>query len=239
LLQVLELPPMTKLLVQDSFGRPLPRGTSRTVDQLMDDALRQRADLLANLARLRAADSGVTAAQAEMAPKLLLDSNVQGNLGRISVDGGPYESVNQPQAGLFLRFEWPLYQGGLRQNRVHLAESHRAEAEDALQASSSAALREVALAYDQVQTGLTQYDAAVALQTAAQTSSESASEAFARGVGSFSDAMNAETALAASRATLAKAHSQALINAAGLAFAAGELTSSVTPAIAGLGREVP
>ena len=54
LLQVLELSPMTKLQVQDSFDRPLPRETARTVDQLMNDALRQRADLLANLAKLRA-----------------------------------------------------------------------------------------------------------------------------------------------------------------------------------------
>ncbi len=239
LLQVLELPPTTKLLVQDSFDRPLPRGTLRTVDQMMADALRQRSDLLADLSRLRAAESGITEARAEMSPKLLIDSNVQGNIGRISVNGGPYESVEQPQAGLFLRFTWPLYQGGLRQNRVRLAESRRAAAEDTLGASSSAATREVALAYDQVQTGLSQYDAAVALRNAAQSSSDSAVEAFARGIGSFTDAVNASTALAAARATLAKAHSQALINAAGLAFAAGELSSSAAPAIAGSVQNLP
>ncbi len=231
LLQTLELPPTTKLLVQNSFDRPLSRTTVRTVDQLMGDALRQRTDLLADLARLRAAESGIAEARADMAPKLLIDSNVQGNIGRISVNGGPYESVEQPQAGLFLRFEWPLYQGGLRQNRVHLAESRRAAAEDALEAANSAAMRELALAYDQVQTGLSQFDAALAFQTASQTAYDSASDAFAHGVGSLPDAVNAATALASARATVAKAHSQALINAAGLAFAAGELTSSATPAI--------
>ena len=77
-------------------------------------------------------------------------------------------------------FEWPLYQGGLVRNRMRLAESRRSEAEDALEAQSSAALREVALAYDQVQTGLSQYDAAAALQSAAQTSYDSASDAFAQ-----------------------------------------------------------
>jgi outer membrane protein len=233
LLQVLELPPTTRLQVQDSFDRPLPPGTVRTVDQLMADALRQRADLLANLARLRAADAGIAAARADFAPKLSVDSNVQGNLGRVSVDGGPYEGVAQPQVGLFLRFEWPLYQGGLRQNRVRLAESRRAAAQDALEASSDAALREVALAYDQVKTGLSQYDAAVALQSAAQSAYDSATDAFAHGVGPFTDAVNASTALAAARATVAKAHAQALVNAAGLAFAAGELTSSAEPAISG------
>ncbi len=120
--------------------------------------------------------------------------------------------MEQPQAGLFLRFEWPLYQGGLKQNQVRLAESRRAAAEDALDASSTAALREVALAFDQVGTGLSQYDAAVALQAAAQTSYDSASDAFAHGVGTFADAVSAATALAAARATVAKVHAQALIN---------------------------
>jgi outer membrane protein TolC len=234
LLQALELPPTTRLLVQDSYERPLQRTTARTVEQVMADALRQRADLLADLARLRAADAGIEEARAAMAPKLLIDSNVQGNLGRISVDGGSYEGVTQPQTGLFLRFEWPLYQGGLRQNRVLMAQSRRAASEDALAAASSAVMREVASAYDQVQTGLSQYDAAVALRAAAQSAFDAASEAFGRGIGPFPDAVNAATALAAARATLARAHAQVLVNAAGLAFAAGELTSSASPALSGL-----
>jgi outer membrane protein len=234
LLQALELPPMTKLQVQNSYDRPLARATARTVDKLMADALRQRADLLANLAQLRAADFAVLEARGAMSPKLLIDSNVQGNLGRISVDGGRYETVDQPQTGLFLRFEWPLYQGGLRQNRVRLAESRRDAAQDTLEASNSAILHEVAIAYDQVQTGLSQYDAAVALRSAAQSAFDSAGDAFSHGVGSFNDAVNASTALDAARATLARAHAQALVNAAGLAFAAGELTSSAEPSISGL-----
>ena len=231
LLAALDLPPTQTLRVEDSFDRPLLRTTPRTVEQLMDDALRQRADLLAGLAQLRAADAGIAEARAAMAPKLLIDSNVQGNLGRIGVDGGPYESVAQPQAGVFLRFEWPLYQGGLRANQLRLAQSRRAAAEDALEASQTAALREVALAYDQMQTGLAQYDASVALRQAAQTAYASATDAFAHGVGSFTDAVTASTALDAARATEARSHAQSLVDAAGLAFAAGELTSSAVPAL--------
>ena len=226
LLEALELPPITQLLVQDSFDRPLPRATVGTVDRLMADALRQRADLLAGLARLRAAEAGIAEARSAMSPKLLIDSNVQGNIGRIAVDSGRYESVMEPQTGLFLRFEWPLYQGGLRQNQMRMAESRRNEAQSAVEASSTAALREVAVAYDQVQTGLSQYDAAVVLRSAAQTAFDSASDAFAHGVGSFTDAVNASTALDEARAAVARAHAQALVNAAGLAFTTGALTSS-------------
>ena len=232
LLQTLELPPMTPLQVQDSSTRPLPRTTARTVDDMMSAALSQRADLVAQLGKLRAAEANIDTTRAEFFPKLSLQANVQGNIGQISVDGGPNQSVTQPQAGLFLRFDWPLYQGGLRHNRELIAKSQRDEAQAALEQSSTAAMREVAVAYDQVKTGLSQYDAAIALQTASQLASESAREAFTRGLGPLTDALNAEIALASAQAAVAKAHAQSLIDAAGLAFAAGELTSSLAPSLA-------
>src|SRR5262249_1371086 len=88
------------------------------------------------------------------------------------------------------------------------------------------ALREVALAYDQVDTGLQQYDAAMALQTASEAAFHSASDSYAHGVGTLTDATSAQTGLATARAPVARAHAQPLINAAALAFATGELTSS-------------
>ena len=87
-------------------------------------------------------------------------------------------------------------------------------------------MREVALAYDQVDTGPQQYDAAIALQTECDAAFHSASDAYAHGVRTLIDAMSAQTGLATSRAAVARAHAQSLINAAPLAFAMGELTSS-------------
>jgi len=45
-------------------------------------------------------------------------------------------------------------------------------------------------------------------------------------VGALTDATSAQTGLATSRAAVARAHAQSLINAAALAFATAELTSS-------------
>ena len=84
----------------------------------------------------------------------------------------------------------------------------------------------MALAYDQVETGLQQYDAAIALQTASEAAFHSASDSYAHGVGTLTDATSAQTGLATARAAVARAHAQSLINAAALAFATGELTSS-------------
>ena len=226
LLAAMGLPPTTKLRVADSFARPLPRGLSKTVDTMMHDALKQRPDLLADLARLRAADAGVALARASFYPKLSVSADVNGNIGQISVNGGPNDSIAQPEAGVYLRFDWPIYKGGLRLNQLHLAQSQRDQAEDSLDQSQDQAMREVAMAYDQLATGLMQYDAAVALEAASQTAFNAASDAYAHGVGSLTDATNAQTALADARASAARAHSQTLVDAAALAFSTGDLTGS-------------
>jgi len=193
---------------------------------MLSNALRQRPDLLANVAKLRASDAEIAAARSALAPKVSLSANVQGNLGRLSVDNSPYFSVNKPQGAALLKFEWPLYEGGLLQNKLTLALSKREEAAAALRERTDQALREVALAYDQVDTGLQQYDAAIALQTASEAAFRSASDAYGQGVGTLTDATSAQSGLATARAAVARAHAQSLINGAALAFATGELTSS-------------
>jgi outer membrane protein len=231
LLALLDLPPQTTLAVQDSSARPLTRGTLPTLGTLMADALRQRPDLQADLARLRASEESVAVARSDLWPTLSVASNLQGNIGQLRTDNGPYGSVRQPQWGALLRFDWPLYQGGARENRVRLAQSKQAEAEDDLRKESTEAMREVALAYDVLTTGLAQYDAAVTYRAAADTAFQAASSAYAHRVGTLTDAANAQTALAAAQAFVAQAHAQALVNAASLAFAAGGLTSAASPAV--------
>jgi outer membrane protein len=226
LLAAMDLPPTTKLRVADASERPLPQRTARTVDDVLSEALRRRPDLLADVAKLRATDAEIAAARSALAPKVSLSANVQGNIGRLNVNNSPYFSVNKPQGAALLKFEWPLYEGGLLQNKLSLAQSKREEAADALQERTDQALREVALAYDQVDTGLQQYDAAIALQTASEAAFHSASDSYAQGVGTLTDATSAQTGLATARAAVARAHTQSLINAAALAFATGELTSS-------------
>ena len=158
-------------------------------------------------------------------PKALLSANVQGNIGRLNVNNSPYFPVTKPQGAALLKFEWPLYEGGLLQNKLSLAQSKHEEAAAALIERTDQALREVAPTYDQVDTGLQQYDAAIALQTASEAAFRSASDSYAHGVGTLTDAPSAQTGLATARAAVARAHAQSLINAAALAFATGELMS--------------
>jgi len=226
LLTAMDLPPTTSLRTVDLSTRLLPRPSGSTLEHLLADALHERPDLIAAVAKLRASDQGIAEARAGFMPKLSVDANIQGNLGQISVDGMPYEGVKQPQAGVFLHFHWPLYEGGLLQNKLREAESQHDEAMAAVEEARNQALREVALAYDRLETGLQQYDAARALLTAAETAYASASDSFAHGIATFTDAATAEAALAAARADVTRAHTQSLVNAAALAFATGTLNAS-------------
>jgi outer membrane protein len=226
LLAAMDLPPTTKLRVVDSSKRPLPPRTSSTVDAVLSQALHRRPDLLADVAKLRATDANIAAARSAMAPTVKLGGFIQFNAGTINTDNGPYSSVAQPQGEVLLTLNWPLYEGGLLQNKLHLAQSQRDEAAAELKLQTDQALREVALAYDQIETALDQYDAAIALQTASETAFVSARDSYAHGVGTLTDAASAQTGLATARAEVAQAHAQSLVNAAALAFATGELTSS-------------
>jgi outer membrane protein len=226
LLAAMDLPPTMKLRVAGASERPLPPRTARTVDDVLSEALRQRPDLLADVAKLRATDAEIAAARSAEFPKVSLGANVQGNIGRLSVENTPYLGVVAPQWAALLKFEWPLYEGGLLQNKLSIAQSKREEASAALKEHTDQALREVALAYDQVDTGLQQYDAAIALQNASEAAFHGASDSYARGVGTLTDATSAQTGLATARAAVTRTHAHSLINAAALAFATGALTSS-------------
>ena len=92
--------------------------------------------------------------------------------------------------------------------------------------AEESALREVAVAYDELEAGLAQYDAAVALREAARTAFAADADAFRHGVGTITAASTAEAALDQANATLARTHAQVLASAASLAFASGQLTSA-------------
>ena len=226
LLSAMDLPPTMKLRVADATARALPKRTAGTVDDVLRQALQRRPGLLAGVAKLRATDAEIAAARSALFPKVSLGGNVQGNIGRLSVDNSPYLGVVKPQGAALLKLEWPLYEGGLLQNKLSLAQSKHEEAAASLRERTDQALREVALAYDQVDTGLQQYDAAIALRKASETAFHSASNSYGHGVGTLTDATSAQTGLATARAAVARAHAQSLINAAALAFATGQLTSS-------------
>ena len=181
LLEAMDLPPTAKLRVASVSGRPLPPHTAHTVDEVLREALRRRPDLLADVAKLRASDANITAARSALLPTVSLSGTLSVPFWWMNVDNSPYYSVRQPQGAGLLSLEWPIYDGGLLQNKLKVAESQRNAAADELKGRTDQALRDVALAYDQIETGLQQYNAALALQTASEVAFASANDSYRLG----------------------------------------------------------
>lgn len=226
LLGVLGLPPQTPLQVAPLEGSPVPADFGVTLDELMHEALRQRPDLLADLARLRGSEAQVALARSSLFPTVSIDAKASDMYGLFSVDHGPTRTFNVPTAGVYLDVNWTLYQGGLRANRIRLAQSEASEARDRLQQAEDDAMREVAIAYDELDSALSEYRAAQALHDAAALSFRARAAAFGHGVGTITEADTARTALDQADATLVRTHAQVLASAAALAFATGGLTEA-------------
>ena len=73
---------------------------------------------------------------------------VGANIGEVSVEDSAFQSVNELQYSAGFRFEWDLFQGFERRNKVKLAESRQSEAEDELQHAKEKTVRQVWKAYN-------------------------------------------------------------------------------------------
>lgn len=229
LLAVLGLPATTELTLQPVTEHRLPQIPEQQLQRLINQALQARPDIMADVARIRAEDAALRGARATMKPRISLASNVSAYLGELKTYGGasaaPASAIAQPQGQAFLQLSWPVYQGGMRANTVRLAESRRAQAEAMLAKDQIRMEREVADALDELKTALAQVHSAQTLRDAAQVAYNSASQAYAHGVGTFTDASAAVAALYQAQAAFAVSTTDAFTKAANLAHATGELVS--------------
>lgn len=230
LLQAMGLPPDTNLSVASSRDTHLPQRIPGDVSRLMRASLERRPDILADLYKMDAATAATRAARKAMLPKLELSADVQAYIGEQKVYGytqtAPASRVAQPNGTVAVQVSWPLFQGGLLQNQLRQAQSREQAQRATLDKDILAAEQQVANARDALETSLSSVHSASVARDAAQSAFKAASASYAAGVGTLTDATQAQTQLAQATSAYAISHAQALINAAALAFATGELTSA-------------
>jgi outer membrane protein TolC len=225
LLEKMGLPPTLRLKVASSIGRPLPSQIADDVDQSIQMALSRRPEIATALAQLRASQAGLKAAKAEYFPKVGLEGIANQNIGAMRVNSSDYYSVNRPTASVLLKFELPLFDGGLRESENGIARSKVREARTRIAKTQNEIMRQVARAHDDLNSALAQHKAAIAYAEAAEKEATSTLEAYRLGVGTFTAAQSAETDSVQAQSGQAQAYSQVLDSAASLAFATGALTS--------------
>ena len=233
LAESLGVSPTLSLNVINLSTLPLPTNLADSVEFAIDRALRQRPDLAAQLAQLRAREAEVRRAQAEFRPTLALSGSAGGTMGNWNVtapDGSrtPFGYID-PQYSAFLTLSWTLFDGFARKNRLRDAQSRRDEAEAALTSLELKALREVWKAYADIKASFLQYDYAQSLLAASSDAYEATLTSYRNGLGTVIELLTAERDFARARTTLVESRAEILASSAALAFAVGDWNGKSSP----------
>ena len=217
LLRALALPVGTDIVLTDSLSPSAPRETLPDESTLVEQAIRNRPDLIAEEERVRAARQGLSAIKAERLP----------TLGLVADDG----VIGKTGGKLLSTYSWgfqvslPLFDGFRREARVQEqqgvvkeAEIRRRDLEQQAQADVRGALLDLANAREQVAA------AAERLSLAEQELAQ-ARDRFNAGVAGNADVVNASLALTASRTLVNDAETAYQLARVSLARAVGSVTT--------------
>jgi outer membrane protein len=172
---------------------------SESVDSLIAQAVRNRPDLAAAQAEVRASVASIRVARSAERPSLLLNSNA-GRTYNTFGNGSNY-AVN-------LGIQVPIFSGFSKGYDVLAAEAQAEAAAARASGLKQQVINEVFVSYSQLQTAAQRVDRSNDLLTSAQQSEAVARGRYREGVGSILDLLSAQTALANARAQQVQARWQ-------------------------------
>ena len=221
--------PSPNVQIDGQRAAPLPDKLTMSIEALIDRAMANRPELMAQTLRIRSAEARIRAARAEYKPQIVLSGSVAQTSLWPSSDYGKLGSASEPTWSVALGVQWRILDGGVRRNELSIAESKRREAEDDLITKEDETTREVWTAYIAFRTALRKHDAAVALLASANSSYSASLEAYKYGVKNLVDVVTAEKQLALARLSSVSARSELFLQAVNLEFATGSLLRNQAP----------
>jgi outer membrane protein len=222
--------PSPNIVIDSQKSAPLPERLTMSIEALIDRAMENRPELMAQTLRIRSAEAGIRAARAEYKPQIVLSGSVAQTSVWPAPDYGQLGSASEPTWSVELGIRWRIFDGGVRKNELLIAESKRREAADEFTAKHDQTTREVWTAYIAFRTALRKHDAAVALLESANASYSASLDAYKYGVKNLVDVVTAEKQLAQARLSSVSARSELFLEAVNLEFATGNLLRNQPPA---------
>ena len=222
--------PSPDIVIDSQRSAPLPERLTMSIEALIDRAMANRPDLMAQTLRIRSAEARIRAASAEYKPQIVLTGSAAQTSVWPTSDYGQLGSASEPTWSVALGIEWRIFDGGVRKNELLIAKSERREAQDELTTKDDETTREVWTAYIGFRTALRKHDAAVALLESANASYSASLDAYKYGVKNLVDVVTAEKELAQARLSNVSARSELFIEAVNLEFATGNLLRNQPPA---------
>ncbi len=222
--------PSPNIVIDNQRSAPLPNRLTMSIEALIDRAMANRPELMAQALRIRSAEARVRGARAEYKPQIDLSGSVAQTSLWPTADYGQLGAASEPTWSVALGIHWRIFDGGARKNELSIAESEHREAEDELTEIHDQTTREVWTAYIAFRTALRKHDAAVALLEAANASYSASLDAYKYGVRNLVDVVTAENQLAQARLSSVSARSELFVEAVNLEFATGNLLRDEPPA---------
>ncbi len=220
---VLGAAPTGALRIEDVSKLPMPGAVEEPIETVLDRAIRQRPDLLAQLALIRSADAGIKQARSAFYPEISFsgDWGHTNGFGEQKTFGSSAQSAIYPYQAQ-VKLTWDVFDGGARKNELAAAQAESRESRAQARLSRDEIENEVWASYSNLKTAQQQQEAADALLEAAQQSYAAATEAFQAGVRTFIDVTTAQRDLARARTAQATARVLLLSSLADFAFRAGD-----------------
>jgi len=217
------LPAETTFRIQDIHELPIPSSVPDSLDQEIDRALRQRPELLEQIARIRAAKGSIKAARSAYVPTIgfVGDGGLARAYGQQDLYPGHYAEGEVWSVGL--QMKWTLFDGGRREKALASANAEKRGAEADLNSLRDQIDQEVFTSYTNMQTALRQQKSAAALLAASEQSYEAARQSYNFGVRNQLDVISAQKTLAQARSEDVAARAQLLLQAADLEFRTADL----------------
>jgi outer membrane protein len=215
--------PVLGLRITRLDAQRLPERLGVPVQEILETTLRQRPDLQALAASLRAREAEVRRAKGSFAPQLSLSGEVDYQAWRFETDPspGPQAPLSTHEFDAHLRLDWNLFAGFAQLNALRAAEAERRANVATLTGGTLRALREAWTAYFDVQTAQRKLEFAKALLDSAEEAHAATLETYRRGLGTLIDLLTAERDLANARTTMVESRAELLTAAAALALAVG------------------
>jgi outer membrane protein len=223
LIAALGVPAATEIDVVDSAELPLPPAPADSVSRAIDQALAHRPDVIAALGKVEAAEAALKGERRAYYPVIELAAQAYQNIGSLNSDGGHYSNIDRPGESVFLSFSVPLFDGGMRRNRIAMADAKSREAQEQVAAARDSASQQVVRAYNGLLTSLAEYEAATVLTQAAHTAYDAALRSYRQGVGTYTDLATEENAVAQGDSQVEDARANAHTAAAALALSMGAI----------------
>jgi outer membrane protein len=218
--------PVKPLKVEPLDQLRIPDKLDQSVEDAINTAFKDRPDLQADQARVRAAQAEVKHAHAAYYPSLTFE----GSKGWIRGFGEQYGSTGT-YAKTFtydatLGLKWTVFDGLRREERISEAKAEEKVATEEVRDRQDEITNQVWNDYANAETALQQRQAAAALLSAASESYSAALESYRDGVRSILDVLAAEDALAQARAIDVTARTQVLQTFTDLDFRTGDLLAN-------------